>query len=126
MCGRFPFKGKDTKELYRNIASGLYTFPDHVKISPEAKMFIQKMLVVNPIARFSAQRLLLDTYLKNVIIKHDKSICSENGFLSTNESSNIISQTLAADFNIGHLSGGTKKDASHSSRKVLWGQSPEH
>lgn len=91
LCGRFPFKGKDTKELYRNIASGYFTFPDNVKISPEAKMFIQKMLVVNPLARHSAQRLLLDPFIKNIIIKHDKSICSETGFLSTNESSNIIS-----------------------------------
>lgn len=40
LCGRFPFKGKDTKELYKSIASGYFTFPDNVKVSQEAKLFI--------------------------------------------------------------------------------------
>ena len=76
LCGRFPFKGKDTKELYKSIASGYYNFPENVKISPEAKLFLTKLLVVNPLARHSAQRLLMDPYMKGIIIKHDKSLGS--------------------------------------------------
>ena len=36
LFGRFPFKGKDNKELYKKIAKGVYQFPD-VIISVEAK-----------------------------------------------------------------------------------------
>lgn len=96
LCGRFPFKGKDTKDLYKQIARGQYTFPDQsdlqedFRTSPEARLFAQKMLVVNPAARYSASKLVNDPYLRGVFTKKDRSLTSD-GFLSTNESSNIIS-----------------------------------
>lgn len=108
LCGRFPFKGKDTKDLYKQIARGQYTFPDQsdlpeeFRVSTEARLFAQKMLVVNPSARYSASKLVNDPYLRGVFTKKDRSLTSD-GFLSTNESSNIISQTLAAGGNIGHI-----------------------
>jgi hypothetical protein len=48
LCGRFPFKGKETKELYKQIVSAQYFFPDNVPISQDAKSFISKILKANP------------------------------------------------------------------------------
>jgi serine/threonine protein kinase len=52
LCGQFPFRGQNDKDLYKKIAKGEFTFPDHV--SEEARSFISKMLVVEPAARYSA------------------------------------------------------------------------
>jgi serine/threonine protein kinase len=54
LCGRFPFKGKDTKDLYKQIAKGAYQFPELLQVSSEAKQLLLKMLVVNPAGRFTA------------------------------------------------------------------------
>lgn len=109
LCGKFPFKGTDTKDLYRQISKGIYQFPEgSPKVSVECKTFLMKMLVVNPVARFSASQLLNDPYLKSVNIRKDGSMGSDH-FLSTNESSNIISQTLAAGGNIGVIQGNRKE-----------------
>ena len=37
LCGRFPFKGSDTKELYKKIAKGIFNFPEIPSLSSEAK-----------------------------------------------------------------------------------------
>jgi len=70
--------------------------------------------------------LLNDPYLKGVNIRKDGSIGSDL-FLSTNESSNIISQTLAAGGNIGVIQG-TRKELPQGWNKVMMnvsGQSGE-
>jgi serine/threonine protein kinase len=55
LCGRFPFKGSDTKDLYKTIARGHYTFTDNSQIiSNESKVFLMKLLAVNPNHRNSA------------------------------------------------------------------------
>jgi len=54
LCGKFPFKGVDTKDLYKQIAKGIYNFPEGSKVSGETKTFLMKLLVVNPVARFTA------------------------------------------------------------------------
>lgn len=126
LCGKFPFKGADTKDLYKQIAKGIYNFPDGSKVSGETKTFLMKLLVVNPVARFTATQLLNDPYLKGVNIRKDGSIGSDL-FLSTNESSNIISQTLAAGGNIGVIQG-TRKELPQGWNKVMMnvsGQSGE-
>lgn len=33
LCGRFPFKAKETKDLNRVISLGIFTYPDNVPIS---------------------------------------------------------------------------------------------
>lgn len=30
LCGQFPFRGQNDKDLYKKIARGAFTFPDHV------------------------------------------------------------------------------------------------
>ena len=31
LCGKFPFKGKDTKDLYKMIAKGIYQIPESLE-----------------------------------------------------------------------------------------------
>ena len=52
LCGQFPFRGTCDKDLYKKIARGQFSFPEHV--SREAVSFINKMLVVNPGSRLTA------------------------------------------------------------------------
>lgn len=105
LCGRFPFKGQDTKDLYKLIARGLFIFPDNVQISMDVKNLVMKMLVPNPIGRHTATQLLNDPVLKQVKLNfRNRSIGSEP-FLSTDESSNIISHQnfTAGGYVIGHI-----------------------
>ena len=53
LCGQFPFRGTSDKELYKKIAKGQFSFPEHV--SREAACFINKMLVVNPTSRMTSK-----------------------------------------------------------------------
>jgi serine/threonine protein kinase len=107
LCGKFPFKGADSKDLYKMISRGVYSFPEGNKTSSEGRQFLLKLLAVNPAGRFKASQLLSDPYMKSVNIRREGSIGSD--FLSTNESSNIISQTLAAGGNIGVIKGNHKE-----------------
>ena len=43
LCGRFPFKGTDTKDLYKKIAKGVFSFPESPSLTTETKQFIMKM-----------------------------------------------------------------------------------
>jgi MAP/microtubule affinity-regulating kinase len=52
LCGQFPFKGVTDKDLYKKIARGVFEVPDHV--STQAKHLLSKMLVVEPLRRFTA------------------------------------------------------------------------
>ena len=61
LCGQFPFRGNSDKDLYKKISRGEFEFPEHV--SREAVSFINKMLVVNPSMRATAQSLLSDNYM---------------------------------------------------------------
>ena len=52
LCGQFPFKGISDKDLYKKISRGLYNPPDH--LSNEARLFLNRMLVVDPDRRATA------------------------------------------------------------------------
>ena len=47
LIGRPPFETKDVKTTYRRIKMNLYTFPENVEISPEAKSLISAILVID-------------------------------------------------------------------------------
>mgnify|MGYP000891366615 FL=1 len=55
LCGSYPFRGLDEKELYRKIRAGKYVFREELDISAGAKQFIGKMLKVLPSGRSSAE-----------------------------------------------------------------------
>ena len=52
LCGQFPFKGTSDKELYKKIAKGVFSPPDHM--SRDARNFLYKMLQVEPERRATA------------------------------------------------------------------------
>jgi len=66
LCGFPPFYGETQKELFENIMSGTFDFPDPEwsDVSDAAKHFIQKILVVNPNERYTAEEALDDPWMK--------------------------------------------------------------
>jgi calcium/calmodulin-dependent protein kinase I len=66
LCGFPPFWGEAQKELFENIMSGNFDFPDPewTDVSPEAKEFIKKILVVDPNKRYTAEECLEDPWVK--------------------------------------------------------------
>jgi serine/threonine protein kinase len=53
LCGAFPFRALNEKELYNKIVKGIYNFPDH--ITSKAANLIQKILNLNPNERPTAE-----------------------------------------------------------------------
>eukprot|EP01118_Nematostelium_gracile_P002192 TRINITY_DN1241_c0_g1_i1.p1 TRINITY_DN1241_c0_g1~~TRINITY_DN1241_c0_g1_i1.p1 ORF type:complete len:497 (+),score=186.11 TRINITY_DN1241_c0_g1_i1:111-1493(+) len=66
LCGFPPFYGDSQKELFENIMSGTYDFPDPewTDVSDQAKNFIKKILVVDPEKRYNAEQALNDEWIK--------------------------------------------------------------
>jgi len=66
LCGYPPFYGEVQKELFENILSGTYDFPDPewTEVSEEAKDFIRKILVVDPQKRATAEQCLNHPWIK--------------------------------------------------------------
>lgn len=64
LCGQFPFKGSSDKDLYKKIARGMYNPPEH--LSKESRLFLNRLLVVDPSRRSTAAQLLDDIWLKSL------------------------------------------------------------
>jgi len=74
LCGFPPFYGETQKELFENIMSGTYDFPDPewTDVSDQAKSFIKSILVTDPEKRTTAEQCLNDEWIKeNTGIKKD-------------------------------------------------------
>ncbi len=61
LCGTFPFKGSDDKELYRRIGRGYFEMPEH--LSTFAKALLLRMLQVDPDRRPTADEILSDVWI---------------------------------------------------------------
>jgi serine/threonine protein kinase len=61
LCGKFPFKGQNDKELYKKICKNDLEFPDSV--SSNARTFITRVLTKEPEHRPSAKDILQDPYM---------------------------------------------------------------
>ncbi|CAD8050287.1 unnamed protein product [Paramecium sonneborni] len=55
ICGYLPFDDINTQNLYQKIINAEYTFPKHISI--DAKDLIKRILVVNPLKRYSIQQI---------------------------------------------------------------------
>lgn len=64
LIGRPPFETSNVKTTYKRIKMNFYTFPDHVKISPEAKDLIQSLLKKEPSCRISLDKFLTHEFFK--------------------------------------------------------------
>jgi serine/threonine protein kinase len=57
------------QKILQNIAQGKYKFPDHPKISAEARDLLTKILVVDPAKRINIQQVrMLNSVLLHCII----------------------------------------------------------
>ena len=62
-CADFPFKGKNEKELYKQIIRGKYKIKEYV---PDyVKNIIEKTIKVKPSQRITCEEILLSHWLKN-------------------------------------------------------------
>ncbi|OQR93731.1 calcium/calmodulin-dependent protein kinase [Thraustotheca clavata] len=71
LCGYLPFYDKNPAKMFRQIKAGIFTFPSPHwdMISPAAKDFVSKMLVVMPAKRASASLLLEDEWITKTTLK---------------------------------------------------------
>lgn len=65
VIGKPPFETENVKETYKRIKSCSFKFPDHVKASDEVKDLITKILVKDPNARLSLDKILAHPWLNN-------------------------------------------------------------
>ncbi|XP_026681487.1 probable serine/threonine-protein kinase fhkE [Diaphorina citri] len=67
LTGFSPFGGETDSETFRNISKAQLDFPDELfeDISPEAKDFIAKILIKNPMERMTAKEALKHPWLMN-------------------------------------------------------------
>ena len=78
LVGQFPFVGKDTRELKKNIREGKFEFDEECfsQVSKGAKELIRSLLTVDPRSRFSAQKALdsdwKDEILENYDLNNDR------------------------------------------------------
>jgi len=57
LCGYPPFNGRNEKEILKRVETGIFSFDpeEWANISTEAKTLINKMLILDPSKRISAQ-----------------------------------------------------------------------
>lgn len=55
LCGTLPFEDTTLRGLFRKIKAGVFTFPPHV--SPDAREFISRLLVVSPVDRATIDQI---------------------------------------------------------------------
>ncbi|KAJ6242017.1 serine/threonine-protein kinase fhke-related [Anaeramoeba flamelloides] len=67
LCGYPPFYNENTNNLFKQILSGEFEFPeeDWSKISEEAKQFISKIFVVDSSSRMSVEQALKHPWILN-------------------------------------------------------------
>eukprot|EP01027_Heterolobosea_sp_BB2_P016967 GEZU01024076.1.p1 GENE.GEZU01024076.1~~GEZU01024076.1.p1 ORF type:complete len:331 (+),score=90.96 GEZU01024076.1:85-1077(+) len=67
LCGFPPFYSESTPELFDQIISGRYDFPEEYwgKISPSAKDLINKLLQVDPSKRYTPEQALNHPWIKD-------------------------------------------------------------
>ncbi len=53
LIGKPPFETQDVKTTYQKIKKNQYSFPEHVKVSKQAKQLIQGILQLEPNERLS-------------------------------------------------------------------------
>lgn len=66
LCGSPPFKGKRDREVLQAVRRGKYTLsgPRWENVSKEAKDFIRRLLVYNPVRRMTAEEALKHPWLQ--------------------------------------------------------------
>lgn len=65
LVGKPPFETPEVKMTYEKIKRGIYSFPEHIKISENAKNLITKIFNLDPTKRPTLQQILSHPFLNN-------------------------------------------------------------
>lgn len=73
ISGRFPFAGKNKKDVLKSISMGMFTFnhPPFQTASTEVKDLIAKLLTRNPNDRYTAFEALKHPFLNSEVSEDD-------------------------------------------------------
>lgn len=69
ICGKFPFRGSNDKELYKKICKAELEFPDHMSTS--ARTFFHKIFKREAEQRLTAKEMLKDSFLNFAEIEYE-------------------------------------------------------
>lgn len=66
LCGHPPFRGQNQAEVLSKVRKGSYVFQAKVwqRISQDAKGLVQKLMEMDPAARYSAEQALADPWIR--------------------------------------------------------------
>lgn len=67
LCGKFPFRGFNERDLYKKISYGKYYWPSDVKISTDAQNFVRSMLTVTPSKRATIENVISSPWMKEPV-----------------------------------------------------------
>lgn len=128
LCGRFPFKGQNDKELYTNICKQDLPLPDH--ISRQGRQLLLRIFHKNPDKRPSTKDVLRDPWLqfsaRDQEMMSPKSLAfisylkkmSNINFGNAGQTKTAMNKTVTGGFSRssnGLNRGDTAADFSHSS-----------
>jgi serine/threonine protein kinase len=94
LCGTFPFKAQNDRELYTRIAKGIFTFPDS-QVGKEVQSLIYRMLTTD----FNRRPLIADVLQDDWVKKYNNHPEAKEEELKpapAKHSTSISSQTTAA------------------------------
>jgi MAP/microtubule affinity-regulating kinase len=105
LCGEFPFKGLNDRELYQRIGAGSFAVPLH--LSAQAKELISAMLSVDPLIRPIARVVLTHPWVTGVGKSTSQTvlfrpITSQNPAKGTNPLDNYDKRVLTRLRNLGY------------------------
>jgi hypothetical protein len=66
LCGQAPFDGETDQARLTAVRRGVFTYPGHANLSPEAVSFIDGLLTVDPYRRLDAVGALQHPWLRSV------------------------------------------------------------
>eukprot|EP00347_Sterkiella_histriomuscorum_P013145 403365841 len=94
LCGRFPYRGQNDKELYKRICRAEPEFPDHVSLT--ARTFFAKIFRRDPDHRITTKEMLKDQFLNFADIEYEAFVSgkstSQRNSSSYNQSGRALSQ----------------------------------
>jgi serine/threonine protein kinase len=94
LCGTFPFKAQNDRELYTRIAKGVFTFPDN-QVGKEVQSLVYRMLTTDFNRRPLIADVLQDDWVKKYA-NHGEAREEESKPQAAKHSTSISSQTTAA------------------------------
>ena len=65
LVGKPPYESGDVKHTYRKIKQNSFHFPERCGVSPQARDLVNKMLVLNPVARLTLWEVTQHPWMKS-------------------------------------------------------------